>query len=220
MDRDRSYPDAIRTEADLAAGLERLVEADPRLLPVHRVAGPVTLRRRPGGFAGLAAIVTAQQVSATAAAAIWSRLAAAVDPFTPELLLAAGEAQLRKAGLSRPKIRTLIAVAGECRRGLDIDGLAELLPHEAIRRLTALHGIGPWTAEIYLLFCLGHPDIFPAGDLALRTAVQHALGLHQRPSEKALRSIAEAWSPWRGAAAHLFWAYYKATRRHGRERHE
>jgi DNA-3-methyladenine glycosylase II len=128
-------------------------------------------------------------------------------------VLAATEDDLRDCGLSRPKIRTLRAIAGACRDGFDLDHLATLPAEDAIRTMTTLHGVGPWTAEVYLLFCLGHADIFPAGDLALIVAVGDAFGHAERPSEKAVREIAAAWSPWRGVAARLFWSYYAATRR-------
>ena len=171
------------------------------------------LRRRPGGFEGLAAVVTGQQISDSAAAAIWGRLSAAVDPFTPDRLLAMPEETLRAAGMSRAKVRTLRGIAAGLAAGLDLDSLAGQPPEDAVAKLTALDGIGPWTAECYLLFCLGHPDVFPAGDLALQVAVQHGLGLEVRPGEKAMRGIAAQWSPWRSVAARLFWAYYRTIRR-------
>lgn len=209
-------PARIETPADIAAGLEALIALDPRLAPVRAGLGELPLRRRAGGFEGLAVVITAQQISDAAAASIWARLRAAVHPFTPEAFLSTPEDALRLAGLSRPKVRTLTGVAAACRDGFDLDGLHQLPAAEAIAALTALKGIGPWTAEVYLLFCVGHADIFPAGDLALQSAVEHGLGLADRPDDKALRRIAEAWSPWRGVAARLFWAYYRARRDAGR----
>ncbi len=202
----------IETAADVDAALAELVAADPRLKRVAEIAGPIPLRRRPGGFEGLAAIVTTQQISSAAAASIWRRLTSAINPFVAEQFLAAPEEALSAAGLSRAKIRTLTSVAAACRDGFDLDELHDLPADEAMARMVALKGIGPWTAEIYLLFCVGHADIFPAGDLALRSAVQHGLALPERPNDKALRAIAERWSPWRGVAARLFWAYYRARR--------
>ncbi len=202
----------IETAADIEAGLVGLLAADPRLQAVAEIAGPIPLRRRRGGFEGLAAIVTSQQISSSASAWIWGRLSAAIDPFTAENFLATPEEALRAAGLSRPKIRTLSGVASACADGFDVEGLHDLAADEAVAKMAALKGIGPWTAEIYLLFCVGHPDIFPAGDLALQGAVQHGLGLEARPTEKRLRGLAEIWSPWRGVAARLFWAYYRARR--------
>jgi DNA-3-methyladenine glycosylase II len=202
----------IETEADIAAHLAALLASDPRLAPIAAMAGPLPLRRRPGGFEGLAAIVTTQQISGVAAASIWARLQAAIRPFTADAFLATSEEALRTAGLSRPKIRTLRAVAAACSNGFALDPLHDLPADEAIAAMVALKGIGPWTAELYLLFCVGHPDIFPAGDLALQIAIADAFGLDRRPSEKALRAIAAVWSPRRGVAARLFWSYYRAQR--------
>ena len=202
----------IDTEAELAEGLAALLGADHRLIPVAEAAGPVPLRRRPGGFEGLAAVITAQQISAEAAESIWKRFRAAVDPFTPQGVLEAGEDVLRTAGLSRPKIATLTGIAAACRDGFVVDQLHGLPAEDAVAAMTALKGIGPWTAESYLLFCAGHPDVFPAGDLALRSAVHEGLDLPGRPHEEPLRKLAEQWSPWRAVAARLFWTYYRARR--------
>jgi DNA-3-methyladenine glycosylase II len=202
----------IETEADVEAGLRSLLRRDRRLREVARIAGTVPLRRRPGGIEGLARIIVGQQLSVASAEAIWSRFAAAFPGSLPDAILGAEEAALRAPGLSAPKIRTLRALAEALRGGLVLDDLATLPAEEAHARLTAVKGIGPWTADIYLLFCLGHPDIFPAGDLALRNAVADAFGLAPPVTEKAIAELAEAWSPWRGVAARLFWAYYRARR--------
>ena len=202
----------IETDTDIADAVAALLAADPRLKAVAEIAGAIPLRRRSGGFEGLAAIVTSQQISGAAAESIWTRLEATVDPFTPENFLRTPEEALRTAGLSRPKIRTLFGIAAALSDGFDLAGLHDAPAEDAIAGMVALKGIGPWTAEIYLLFCVGHPDVFPAGDLALQSAVWQALGLDKRPGDKALRSIAHAWSPWRGVAARLFWAYYAAQR--------
>lgn len=202
----------IDTEADLAAALAALLDADPRLAPMAEMAGPLPLRRRSGGFEGIAAIVTAQQISDAAADSIWARFRAALDPFAPAAFLAMPEDALRACGLSRPKIRTLTAVSQAIEAGLDLEALHDMAPDEAMASLVAIKGIGPWTAEIYLLFCAGHPDILPAGDLALQAALEIGFGLDARPNEKALRAIGEAWAPWRGVAARLLWAYYRASR--------
>jgi DNA-3-methyladenine glycosylase II len=208
---------SLDTQADIAAALAALIAADPRLCAIAEVAGPLPLRRRPGGFEGLAAIITSQQISNAAAAAIWARLRAAVDPFTAVQLLAAPQEVLQRAGLSRAKIRTLTGVAAALVDGFDLDALHDLRAEEALASMVRLKGIGPWTAELYLLFCVGHPDVFPAGDLALQIGVQHGLGLEERPSEKTLRQLAQSWSPWRGVAARLFWAFYRARRARLRE---
>ncbi|MCC2111843.1 MAG: DNA-3-methyladenine glycosylase 2 family protein [Hyphomicrobiales bacterium] len=199
----------IDTEADIAEGLTALAAADPRLAPVIETAGPIRVRRRSPGFEGLAAIVVAQQLSTASADAIWGRLTVAIDPFTAENFAVTPVESLSAAGLSRQKIRTLSAAAeAVCCTELDFAAIAKAKDDDAGAMLTALPGIGPWTAEIYLLFCAGHPDIFPAGDLALQEAVRVAYGLDARPGDRELRAIAEQWSPWRGVAARLLWAYY------------
>lgn len=202
----------IETQADIATALGELALADPRLARIIAAAGEIPLRREPGGFRGLARVVTAQQISTIAAAAIWERLVAAVGPFTPANFLEAGEDIYRAAGLSRPKVAILTGLARACADGFDPDGLHDLSAEDAIAAMVALKGIGRWTAESYLLFCAGHPDIFPAGDLALQSAVHRGLGLRTRPDEKRLRTLAEKWTPWRGVAARLFWAYYREQR--------
>lgn len=197
---------------DISEGLEALCAIDPRLSAVRALAGEVPLRLSEPGFVSLASIIVSQQVSRASADAIFGRLVKLVDPLTPQALLDAGEPVFREAGLSRPKIRTLLAVSQAVQDGLDLHHLCRLDAVEAIGHMTAVPGIGPWTAEVYLLFAAGHPDIFPARDVALQTAVGHALGVSPRPGEKALIQLAESWSPWRGVAARLFWSYYRETR--------
>jgi DNA-3-methyladenine glycosylase II len=197
---------------DLDEGLAFLTTADPRLRPVLATAGTVALRYRPPGFEGLARIIVAQMLSVASADAIWSRFAALLDTVTPANYLAQTEAALRAVGLSRGKVKTLDAVARAALAGLDLEALADETAETTIARLTALPGVGRWTAEIFLLFCARHADVFPAGDLALQVATMEAFGLPERPSEKEMRAISAAWSPWRGVAAKLFWAYYKAVR--------
>ncbi len=203
----------IETDADIAEGMAHLANADPRLHPVIEIAGPVPLRRRAPGFDGLCEIVVSQQLSKASANAIFGRLVGAVELVAADPLRAASDETLRGCGLSAPKIKTLRALAEAVAAGeLDIDRLADQTPEAAIDGLTAIHGIGPWTAEVFLMFCLGHADVFPSGDLALQIAVAEAFSLKERPKPKALSVIAEAWSPWRGVAARLFWAYYRACR--------
>lgn len=196
----------------MTEGLDALVAADPRLLPMRATCGLVEIRHRAPGYEGVARIVVAQMVSVASANAIYGRLETTLGAVTPDRVLAADDGTLRGAGLSGAKIRTLRAVAEATRNGLDLAGLAEAPADDAVAALTALPGIGQWTAEIFLLFCARHADVFPAGDLALQVAAMEGLGLPDRPSEKAMRQMAEAWSPWRGVAAKLFWAYHKACR--------
>lgn len=203
----------IDSEAALAAGLAELVRLDPVMARLVAAGAHPPLRKRDPGLAGLAGIVISQQVSTASAAAIWGRFRAAFDPLTASGLLAASDEDLRRPGLSGPKIRTLRAVAAAIAEGfLPLDGLADLSAEEAHGRLTAVRGIGPWTADIYLMFCLGHPDAFAAGDLALQEAARLAYGLPARPDPAALTRLAEAWRPWRTIAAGVLWAHYRRVK--------
>lgn len=204
----------IRTDDDLATALRHLLAADPRLEAVLAVAGPPPLRQRAGGLEGLMRIVVSQQLSTSSAEAIWGRLRAAYEPFDHAALLAASETELRAVGLSGPKMRTVRAIAEAVAAGrIDFDALATASADEAHAMLTRVHGIGPWTADIYLLFCLGHPDAWPAGDLALQEGARAVFALEARPGPKELIALADAWRPWRGVAARLLWAYYGALKR-------
>lgn len=205
----------IRSIDDISDGLDELCVIDPRLVDVRAAAGEVPLRLTEPGFESLASIIVSQQVSRASADAIFGRLTRLVDPLTPQGLLTAGEDMFREAGLSRPKQKTLLAIARAVADGLDLHHLCGLEAGDAVGRMTSISGIGPWTAECYLLFSAGHPDVFPARDVALQAAVGHAFGLESRPGEKALIALAESWTPWRGVASRLFWAYYREWK--GRE---
>jgi DNA-3-methyladenine glycosylase II len=204
----------LNSQADLEDAILALVKQDPRLKPILEITGMPSLRQREPGLAGLAAIVCGQQLSTASAAAIWGRLSAAFDPFDHNALLKARADRLGRLGLSAAKIKTLKHLARElAAERLNLDVLAEEDADAAHHTLTALHGIGPWTADIYLLFCLGHGDAWPAGDLAVQEAVRMGLGLKVRPTEKQMAPLAEPWRPLRGAAAHLWWSYYRALRK-------
>ena len=204
----------LNTQADLEAAIHALLEQDPRLKPVFEMTGIPALRRREPGFMGLAHIVTGQQLSTASAGAIWGRLTAAFDPFHPESLRKARAERLGRLGLSAAKIKTLKNIARElAAERLNFDVLANEDADAAHNTLTALPGIGPWTADVYLLFCLGHGDAWPAGDLAVQEAVKIGLGLKMRPSAKEMAPLAEPWRPLRGAAAHLWWSYYRVLKK-------
>jgi len=210
----RHMPLHLNSQADLEQAIHALVKQDPRLKPIFEVAGMPALRRREPGFAGLAAIVSGQQLSTASAAAIWARVSAAFDPFDHETLRRARADRLGRLGLSAAKIKTLKGVARELAAGrLNFDVLANEDADAAHHTLTALHGIGPWTADVYLLFCLGHGDAWPAGDLAVQEAVKIGLGLKTRPTVKEMAPLAEPWRPMRGAAAHLWWSYYRTLKK-------
>jgi DNA-3-methyladenine glycosylase II len=207
-------PQFLHTDADLAKALRKLVKADPRLASILAETGTPALRRRDAGFRGLAAIVCGQQLSTASAAAIWGRLSAAFDPFHHDSLRRARATRLARLGLSAPKIKSIKTIASEIAKGrLDLDAIAQSDADTAHQALIAVHGIGPWTADIYLLFCLGHADAWPAGDLALQEAARIAFDLKKRPTAKELTVLAESWRPWRGVAAHLLWKYYAVAKK-------
>ena len=186
---------------------------DRRLAAVAKRAGPFPIRKTEPGFAGMARVICGQQLSVASANAIWGRFAALPGALDPLTYLGLGEAEIRAAGFSAGKYRTVRAVAEAIAAGgVDLDAVAGMPAEQAVATLTAIKGVGPWTAEIYLMFCTGHPDVFPAGDLALQKAVAHAFGLDGRLAIKDLVAIAEAWSPHRHAAALLFWRYYARMR--------
>jgi DNA-3-methyladenine glycosylase II len=205
---------AIADEATLAEAAERLRAKDPELVErMVAIGGRPPLRRREPGFAGLAAIIVSQQVSTASASAIFGRLEARIVPLEAARLAEATEETLRACGLSTPKIRALRAAAAAIVEGaLDLAGLAALDAEDAHRALVTVKGVGPWTADIFLLFCLGHPDAFPAGDLALQEAAKLALNLKRRPDAARLERIAERWRPLRGVAARMLWAYYRGVK--------
>lgn len=198
----------IRNEADLAIGLDALIGVDPRLEVIAREAGPLPLRLTVPGFEGLAFIVVSQMVSRASADAIWRRLCTGMGTPEPSSYLALGDEALA-LGLSRAKHACLSGLASAVVNG-EFDPLAVLdKPVEAaLADLVRLKGIGLWTAEVYLMFCGGHADVFPAGDVALRAAVGQGLGLAVRPDIRQTAEIALAWRPYRAIAARLFWALY------------
>lgn len=202
----------IETEADIRDGVRALRRKCVVMRRVHGTTGEPPLRRRPAGLEGLARIVVGQQLSVASAEAIWTRLHAVASPFAASSLLGLTDEQLKAVGLSRAKIRTLRALWKAVGDGLDFERLDSASDEEVHDALTAISGIGPWTADIYLLFCLGRADGFAAGDLALQVAAQHAFGLEARPNATALAELAERWRPWRGVAARLLWAYYRVVR--------
>lgn len=204
----------LETQADLDDAIHRLVDQDPRLRPILELTGMPAIRQREPGFAGLAAIVCGQQLSTASAAAIWGRVSTAFDPFHHDAIRKARADRLGRLGLSAAKIKTLKHIARElAEERLNLDVLANEDADAAHNTLTALPGIGPWTADVYLLFCLGHGDAWPAGDLAVQEAVKVGLGLKERPTPKQMAPLAEPWRPLRGAAAHLWWAYYRVLKK-------
>ena len=193
----------------VAEGAAWLAAREPRFAHALSLTGPLPLRRREDGFRALLSAIVSQQVSVASANAIWARLEAA-GLCDPEVMAGAGEEVLRAAGLSRQKARYGQALA---RAGIDFVALREAADEEVVAVLTAVPGIGRWTAEIYAMFALGRADVFAPADLALQEGVRLLFSLEARPQEKALRAMAEAWSPWRAVAARLLWAYYHVEKR-------
>jgi DNA-3-methyladenine glycosylase II len=203
----------IETEDDVRTGVRALRRKCPILRHAHDLAGDPPLRRRQPGFHGLARIIVGQQLSIASAGAIWGRFEQAVRPLTAAKVLKASDDVLRAAGLSGGKVRTLRAISTAVTAGqFDFKALEtapEATVHEALRQVS---GIGPWTADIYLMFCLGRADAFAPGDLALQIAAAMAAKQGDRLTLAELEEMAERWRPWRGVAARLLWAYYAAVK--------
>lgn len=204
----------ITCAADIDAGLLQLRQIDGVLADVADGLDEVPLRLRPAGFRGLAEIIVGQQVSKASAAAIFGRLEAAIIPFEPARFLQLGERVQIESGLSRAKQVTLTGLANKIVAGdIDLTTLGGLTADEAQEQLVALKGIGPWTAEVFLLFCAGHRDVFPAGDVALQQAIADIYSLEVRPDTKQAREFSERWQPVRGIAARVLWAKYARDRK-------
>ncbi|NSX33966.1 DNA-3-methyladenine glycosylase 2 family protein [Brevundimonas vesicularis] len=202
------------TPDDIAAARRALVAADPALVRVDAQTPPLEWRLRVGGFEGLFRMIVEQQVSVASAASVWARLREGMGGITPELLLAHDLDQLRGMGLSRQKATygqgiARAQIAGE----IDLEHLANLDDEAAIASLTALKGVGLWTAEAYLMMCEGRLDVFPGGDVALQEAIRWADGAEERPDQKGTYARAEVWRPYRAVATHLLWAWYTGVKR-------
>jgi DNA-3-methyladenine glycosylase II len=194
----------------LARDLAALAARDADVARELARIGAPARRHRPPGFATLLRIILGQQVSVQAAAAMWRRLEAGLGGVVePAVLAERSDAELRAFGLSRQKISYARALATALDGGgLDLGRVHRMADAPAIAALTTVKGIGVWSAEIYLLFALGRGDAFPAGDLALRIGYQRLKRLDAAPAPAALRALTEAWSPYRGAAAHFLWHSY------------
>jgi len=187
-----------------------LARSCPHMARALEIGGMPPARDRDGGFATLLRIIVDQQISTHAGAAIWKRLEDRLGEVSARRVLAVRPATLAKCGLSGQKIKYARELARAVRSGsLDLDGLDDLDDAAAAAQLTAVKGIGTWTAEIYLMFAMGRPDIMPSGDLALQVAAQMLLGLAARPKPKELAAIAERWKPRRTSAALMLWRFYR-----------
>ncbi len=201
----------IETREDVAEGEAWLAANHPEMARALAAVGQAPLRRRSDGFAALLQAIVGQQVSVAAAAGIWRRVEEAGFHSETAVREADDEA-LKAVGLSRPKVKYAKAIA-EAR--LDYDAFRTMPAEEAISQLVEIKGIGRWTAEIYLMFAVGKADVFAPGDLALREAARALFGMEERPTIPALAELSEQWSPWRGVAARILFAYYRVVK--GRE---
>jgi DNA-3-methyladenine glycosylase II len=192
----------------VAEGAGWLALQEPAFARALPVVGDLPLRREADGFPALLRAIVGQQVSVASARAIWGRLETAGLTEAAAMAVASDD-DLRGAGLSRQKARYGRALA---QSGIDFESLRLMPDAEVVARLVAVPGIGVWTAEIYAMFALGRADVFAPGDLALQEAARLLFGLQARPTERALRQMAEAWSPWRSVAARLLWAYYRVAK--------
>ena len=197
------------TPRTLLRAVRELGERDADLGRIHATAGLPPLRQRDPGFATLLKIICAQQVSTASARAIVARLEAVYAPLLPAALVAGGADALRAIGFSRQKAEYGLGLARALLAGeLDLDAVETMPDDEAISQLVAIKGIGRWTAEIYLLFALRRPDLWPVDDLAIVSAVCRLKGLGERPSRAEMLDIGERWRPWRSVAARMLWHYY------------
>ena len=191
-----------------------LVAADPMLVRVVDAVPPFEWRLRTGGFEGLFRMIVEQQVSVAAAASIWRRVGEGLVEITPQSVLAHSTDELRAFGLSGQKARYGHEIARAHTEGrIDFDHLEQLDDAEAIAALTAIKGVGLWTAETFLMFCEGRTDVFPGGDVALQEAMRWADEIEIRPTQKQAYARAEVWRPHRSMAAHLLWSWYGAVKR-------
>jgi len=199
----------IDTPEDLGRGIARLSELEPRFGLVHKVTGDPPLRREPPGFTALMRMIVYQHVSLASAGAVWRRLQDDLGGTSAEAIAVLAPDDLRRAGLTNAKARACLALAQDVVAGaVDLDRLAQASDAEARAGLVALPGIGPWTAELYLLTCLGRTDAWPGGDVALRSAARSVFELAERPDTRGMELLAEPWRPWRAVAARLLWAHY------------
>ena len=195
----------ILGDACVAEGAAWLAAHDARFANALEITGTLPLRLREGGFHQLLSAIVSQQLSVSAAAAIWARVEKA-GVITPEAVQNCGDEDMRALGLSRQKVGYARALA---HAGIDFEALPQKPLDDVIAELTAVSGIGVWTAEIYAMFSLHRADVFAHADLALQEAARHLFDLDKRPTPAVMRDMADQWRPWRSVAARLLWAYYK-----------
>lgn len=212
----------ICSESDIRDGVRALRRRCAVMRSIHRRSGNPPLRRYHADFAGLARIIVGQQLSIASAAAIWARLEQGLTVVTAERVARTRAEKLAAAGLSAAKIKTLKALAAAVRGRqpmLRLEELAAVADADVRARLTSVHGIGSWTADIFVMFCLGRADAWAPGDLALQVGLARAFCIGDRLSADETLEVAERWRPWRGIAARLIWADYGNLRRLGADGH-
>lgn len=201
------------SHADFKQAVDRLAGEDPELARVVSQHGIPDFWHRPPGFATLCLFIVEQQVSLASAKAVFERLHDLVGEVTADNLLNTPLEELRRCGLTRQKLRYLGIVSQQVAEGtLDLDGLAQLADAAARRVLVSITGIGPWTADVYLLSALRRPDIWPVGDRALQVGTGELVGHASVPTPEELERIGRRWRPWRSVAARLIWHDYLSRR--------
>ena len=212
-------PHRISSQSQLHAAIDSLIAADRRLHPVLKRTGrPEFKPRRRHGFEALVDIVVSQQLSIAAADTIFGRVKEKVAPFDPPTLLATPAEVLRACGLSAPKQKHMKSIATAIMEGaLDLKRVRNMADDDARAHLTAVKGIGPWTADIYLMSSLGRADIWPVADVGLQAAITRALKLKKRPNEKQMEKLSRNWRPWRTVVARLLWIHEDGIRKQKRE---
>lgn len=210
---DAGNPAIIESDQDIARGVEFLLEREPRFSAVVTVHGMPPPRRVKNCLETLLKIVTQQLISLKAADAIWQRIETSLGPFEAATIVKADLNDLQNLGLTRAKARCFHAVSAAILKGnLEFESLNHVSDRTVLEKLMALPGIGPWTADIYLLSALGRADAWPAGDLALQLAAQDLFSMKERPTPKAFLTTAESWKPWRSVAARLLWSHYRGLK--------
>ena len=203
----------IESEADIARGARFLVACEPQFAKIIEIHGMPSPRRVENNLPSLLKVITEQLISLKAADAIWQRVEACLLPFEPKEILKLDQEALKQLGLTRAKARSFLAIAEAVQsRVLNFESLVQMADGHVLEKLVSLPGIGPWTADIYLLSALGRADACPSGDLALQVAAQHLFALRERPNPQAFLKKAEAWRPWRSVAARLLWSHYRGLK--------
>jgi DNA-3-methyladenine glycosylase II len=198
----------VHDETELTAAIRALAQTCPAIRRAYRTVGVPAWRTREPTYAGLASIIAYQQVSTKAAATIWGRVVKRLGKVTPKAVLATDIDDLRADGLSRPKISHIRSIATAVEDGsLNFRRLGRAPDDDARAELVAVKGIGPWTADVFLMFALGRPDVFPHADIGLSEAYRMLAGEEKRRPPKDFLEVGERWRPYRGVAAAMLWAY-------------